>query len=194
MKCMKDILDMLYIDKKLRYVQIFKNQGVNAGASQSHSHWQIIGLSMLPNKQRYMIDKLKKYRGKCYFCEIDYFKNLVYENNSFVAFCPEDSLYCYEIKIMPKYHITNLRYLDETGLIALADVLSISLRKLNKIYENLDYNICFYNAFRKEDEYHFFIQIIPRMGNMAGFEFSTGMFVNSVLPDIASENLRAIKL
>lgn len=194
-KSIKDILNMLYEDKKLKYVQIFKNKGINAGASQSHSHWQILGLSMLPNKQRYMIDTLKEYEDKnqkCYFCNIDYSENLVSENNEFVAFCPEDSLYCYEINIMPKKHITNIRYLDDYMLEQLGKILKKCLIKLDLIYNNIDYNICIYSGFREEDEYHFFIQIIPRVGNLAGFEFSTGMFVNSTLPKDAAKFLREI--
>ncbi len=192
-KAIKDILDILYEDKRLKYVQIFKNQGFNAGASQSHSHWQILGLSILPKKQRYMIDALKKYENennKCYFCMKDYRENLVYENEGFLAFCPDDSLYCYEINIMPKEHITNIRFLDNKGIKHLGSILKKCLIKLHLIYDNLDYNICVYNGFREEDQYHFFIQIIPRVGNLAGFEFSTGMFVNSVLPKDAAKILR----
>lgn len=195
MKSMKDILNILYEDEKLKYVQIFKNKGINAGASQSHSHWQIIGLSILPNKQKYMIDCLKNYENennKCYFCSIDYRENLVYENNGFVAFCPEDSLYCYEINIMPKEHITNIRHLDDYMLDQLGKILKKCLIKLDLVYSNIDYNICIYNGFREENEYHFFIQIIPRVGNLAGFEFSTGMFVNSMLPKDAAKALRQI--
>ncbi len=194
-KSIKDILNILYEDKKLKYVQIFKNKGINAGASQSHSHWQILGLSMLPNKQKYMINMLKQYereKGKCYFCSIDYTNNLVYENNSFLAFCPKDSLYCYEINIIPKKHITNIRYLDDILLKQLGVILKKCLIKLDLIYSNVDYNICVYNGFREDNEYHFFIQIIPRVGNLAGFEFSTGMFVNSILPEDAAKNLREI--
>ncbi|WP_250278240.1 galactose-1-phosphate uridylyltransferase [[Clostridium] colinum] len=195
MKSIKDILNILYKDKNLKYVQIFKNQGRNAGASQSHSHWQILGLSILPNKQKYMIDVLNKYEKenkKCYFCSNNFDENIVYENNEFLAFCPEDCLYCYEINIIPKKHITSIRYLDDTMLEQLGIILKKCLIKLNLIYINLDYNICVYNGFKEEDEYHFFIQIIPRIGNLAGFEFSTGMFVNSVLPKEAAKSLREI--
>ncbi len=192
-KSIKDILNILYKDNKLKYVQVFKNQGMNAGASQSHSHWQVLGLDILPNKQKYMLNVLKQYEKeycKCYFCNLDYSKNLVYENNEFIAFCPEDSLYCYEINIIPKKHITNIRYLDNNMINQLGIILKKCLIKLNLACNNVDYNICVYNGIREEYEYHFFIQIIPRVGNLAGFEFSTGMFVNSMLPEDAAKNLR----
>ena len=37
-------------DPRSKYVQIFKNQGKDAGASQSHSHWQITSLCVVPLK------------------------------------------------------------------------------------------------------------------------------------------------
>lgn len=194
MKSIKDILNILYKDEKLQYVQIFKNKGVNAGASQHHSHWQILGLPILPNKQKYVINTLKDYEtknNKCYFCNLNFLDNLVYETNDFLAFCPEDSLYYYEINIIPKQHITNIAYLDDNMLKQLGHTLKKCLIKLDAVHNNIDYNICLYNG-SKTDEYHFFIQIIPRIGNIAGFEFSTGMFINSCLPQDAAKSLRKV--
>ncbi len=194
-KSIKEFFEILSTDKNLKYVQVFKNQGQNAGASQEHSHWQVLGLSTLPNKQKYMINALKKYEEeneKCYFCSLDYSENFVYENKDFLAFCPEDSLYCYEVNIIPKKHITNIIYLDDKMLKNLGVILKKILIKLNLMYNNLDYNICLYNGLKSQEEYHFFIQIIPRVGNLGGFEFSTGMFVNSVLPTDAAKALRNI--
>ena len=42
-------------DPRSKYVQIFKNQGKDAGASQSHSHWQITSLCVVPLKMEHML-------------------------------------------------------------------------------------------------------------------------------------------
>lgn len=195
MKAIKEKIDLLYNDCKIRYVQVFKNEGINAGASQSHSHWQILGISILPNKQSKIVQAFKQYeneKGKCYLCDIDCSKNMVLENKYFFAFCPEDSLFSYEVDIIPKDHITSFRYLGDEELMYIGKILKDSIYKLSTFHNNLNYNICLYSGLRKEDEHHFFIQIIPRLGNLAGFEFSTGMYVNSILPNIAAKNLREI--
>ena len=44
MKTMQKRYRQLEEDPRSKYVQIFKNQGKDAGASQSHSHWQITSL------------------------------------------------------------------------------------------------------------------------------------------------------
>lgn len=58
-------------DPRSKYVQIFKNQGKDAGASQSHSHWQITSLCVVPLKMEHMLGVLKNYyecqNRKCYF-------------------------------------------------------------------------------------------------------------------------------
>ena len=57
-------------DEKSRYVQIFKNEGMEAGASQSHSHWQITSLEVVPVKMENVLNVLKSYyekNKKCYY-------------------------------------------------------------------------------------------------------------------------------
>lgn len=195
MKTIKDNFNIFYNEKKLRYVQFFKNEGFTAGASQPHSHWQILGIPILPKKQQKIVQAFKNFKnetGKCYFCDLNFYDFLIEENDDFIAICPEDSLYFYEINIIPKNHILSIRYLDDLKLKNLGKILRNSIKRLNLIFENLDYNICLFNALREADEHHFFFQIIPRLNNVGGYEFSTGMFVNSIFPELAAKNLKKV--
>lgn len=193
MKAIRENLKNIYFDKRIRYVQVFKNQGINAGASQEHSHWQILALPILPYKQQKIVQAFKEYEkntGNCYLCDLKFEENIIEENEEFIAFCPNDSLFSYEINIMPKKHILNFLNLDEDRLKLLGCILKSCIKRLNVIYKGLDYNIFIYSSLRKTDEHHIFLKIIPRIGNFGGFEISTGMFVNSVLPCIATKNLK----
>lgn len=193
MKTIKDCMENFYNDKRLRYVQFFKNQGYIAGASQPHSHWQILGVPVLPRKQEKIVQTFKQYELKmksCYLCDLNLDNLKIEENDYFISFCPEDSIYFYEINIIPKNHILSIKYLNDEQLKQLAKILKNSIKRLNYIFKNLDYNICLFNCLREEDEHHFFFQIVPRLGNFGGYEISTGMFVNSILPYEASKNLK----
>lgn len=195
MKTIKENFEKFYKEKRLRYVQFFKNQGFTSGASQPHSHWQILGVPILPKKQEKIVQAFKNFKqetGKCYLCSLNLEKYIIEQNEYFVAFCPEDSLFFYEINIMPKKHILSIKNLDEKGIKALGEILRNSIKRLNFIYNEIDYNICLFNGLREEDEHHFFFQIIPRLGNVGGYEFSTGMFVNSILPEMAAKNLKEV--
>ena len=77
-------------DPKIKYVQVFKNEKENAGASLEHSHWQIAATSYIPQRQAKMTENASKYtkeHGSCYLCDsiqkLDAL--LVTENESFVS-------------------------------------------------------------------------------------------------------------
>lgn len=183
-------------DKRLKFIQVFKNQGIDAGASQSHSHWQITGLPVIPTKHKEMLERIvnyKKENNACYFCDLDFEDRIIEENDEIIAFCPYDAKFSYEMNIMTKRHIHNFKQINDKELKSLAKVLKHCIIRLSKIYEGICYNICFYSSPNDEeysDEMHFFIQIIPRIGHMAGFEFSTGCFISSTIPENAAKRLR----
>lgn len=200
MKVIKFRVGNLEEDERLEYIQVFKNQGIDAGASQSHSHWQIAGLSVVPEKINKIMNKLsdfKKETGKCYFCSLNHEERIVEEDENFIVYCPYDSKFSYEMYIIPRAHNCNFKNFSDEELFSLGKIIRNSVYRLAQIYEGISYNICFYNMpvnAKGEDSFHFFIQIIPRIGQMAGFEFSTGCFISSVLPENAAVNLRNIKI
>jgi len=59
-------------DSRLRYVMVFKNYGVAAGASLEHSHSQIIALPIVPTRVREEIQGAKNYfdyKHRCVYCD-----------------------------------------------------------------------------------------------------------------------------
>lgn len=188
-------------DEKILYVQVFKNDGIDAGASQSHSHWQIAALSVVPPKYRYISDKLEEYynkNGKCYFCSLDFEDRIIEQNDEFIAYVPYDAKFPYEMFIIPKKHIHNFKLFDDNQTEKLSIILKHCVMRLASLYEGISYNICFFNSPKSECKNelhsHFYIQIIPRIGHMAGFEFSTGCYINSVFPEKSAQVLRSVEI
>jgi UDPglucose--hexose-1-phosphate uridylyltransferase len=189
-------------DNRIKYIQIIKNEGQNAGASIYHSHWQLFAIDFLPDTQKKMCTRLWNYSqiiGSCFLCDIKKDAGLltVYENPLFLAYSPYASAYPHMVQILPKAHIGDFLCFDDTYLAALGDALKKIITALELINPGLSYNICFQNAPYnvKKEKYkasHFFIQIIPRIGNLAGFEFSTGCFINSVLPEKSRASLKEL--
>ncbi len=188
------------LEKKenIAYVQVFKNSGVGSGASLKHSHWQIIAMPMVSLKQQIILDNLNQYqkeKNSCLICdsikkEISEKVRIIAENDNFVAYTPFASKFTYEIKISPKEHVCNFKYLEYVHLKDLASILALMLKGLEQLKKDMPYNICFFNGVK--DVGHFELQIIPRLGNFAGFELGTGCYINSVYPETAAENLRNI--
>ena len=188
---------------QIKYVQIFKNEGERAGASIEHSHWQIVATSYVPQKQKAIAKNANRYHqetSECYTCysikSIEKF--IVTENEHFVAYCPYASIYPYEINIVSKRHCADLKNFSYEELQKLSEILKTALSALYNIFENLDYNICIYNSLYHDLQYdydeilHFYIQIVPRTGSMAGFEFSTDSHINSIYPEDVAKKLKNI--
>lgn len=191
---------VLFLSKseKIKYIQIFKNEGEKAGASLYHSHWQIVALSIVPNKQQNIknnFTKYKKEKGTCYLCdELKKIKDyIIIENDNFVAYIPYAYIYSYSINIACKKHYSGIENFDDTMIKELSSIIKRTLELLNSAISDLNYNICFQNKVYDEDQSinHFYLQIIPRIANIAGFEFSTGCYINSLDPLVAVANFRS---
>lgn len=174
-----------YRDKKIKYVQIFKNQGAPAGASISHSHWQIVALPFLPEKKRIMAESFSSFHLQhklCFSCEAH--KELgpleIIRHGGVVAYAPYAALYKNGVNISVIKHISQLTEMDTPLLTELSFVLKACLLGLTTLYPKLSYNIIFYSHPQKS--WHFYFQIVPRKGNSAGYELATGCTINSVNP------------
>ena len=47
---------------------------------------------------------------------------------------------------------------------------------------------------RNTDYYHWYLTIIPRVTKTAGFEYGSGMYINTALPEESAAFLRAVSL
>lgn len=201
LKALQDRFTELENDERSAYVQVFKNQGIDAGASQSHSHWQIASLCVVPLKMEHLLEVLRKYYeehgNKCYFCSMDFGTRIVEENEDFICYIPADGKFPYGMDILPKEHISSIREFSDSQLKNFGIILRNSVKRLCILNPDISYNVCFYSAPKGTEHnkyFHFYMQIIPRIGHMAGFEFSTGCYINSILPEIGAEALRNVEI
>jgi UDPglucose--hexose-1-phosphate uridylyltransferase len=78
---------------------------------------------------------------------------------------------------------------------ALGEVLSGLLYRLHVALSDAAYNLTINSAPRRhvdEPDFVWHIEILPRISAVAGFEFATGMAINTVLPEQAADRLRGI--
>lgn len=192
-----------YMRKKndIKYVQIFKNCGPDAGASISHSHWQVMGVPIVPENQMSTYLSSRNYFEKnerCIFCDILIHElkekvRIVKENSSFLAFAPYASKMSYEVWIAPKKHISSFSEFTDVELHDFAEIFLMVVNKVKSIFKDVCYNISFQDMPAHAMDYehcHWYARILPRLGNPAGFEFATGSYVNPILPEIAAEFYR----
>jgi UDPglucose--hexose-1-phosphate uridylyltransferase len=197
----RDRIIELSKDVRIKYVIIFKNHGKGAGASLFHPHSQIIATPIIPAVIKNEIDNAKEYfelRDRCLFCdivtqELGHQDRIVFENNSFIAFCPFASAFPFETWIIPKRHFHRFEDIDKNHVVDLAQTMKSVFSKLYLLLDNPPFNMMLHTSppnSNSKEYYHWHIEIIPRLTEVAGFEWGTGTYINPMLPERAAIELR----
>ncbi len=176
--------------KGIKYVQIFKNSGIEAGTSIVHTHTQIVATTIIPKLVQEKIEALKKYK-KCPYCDIikkeEKSKRYIYSDNNFIVFAPFSPRFNFEAWIFPKKHYGNITELNDAELESLARVFKKILSKLGKI--NAPYNFYLHYSPSGKD-LHFHFEITPRLNKWAGFELATESYIITTSPEDAAKFYR----
>lgn len=196
-RMLRDRYNVLARDQRVKYIQIYKNRGLFAGASQDHSHSQVLALPMLPSLHR-GVGNYYLHKGKCLLCaivrqELEAAVRIVYEDKSFLVFCPYASRFSYETWIVPKKHREHFGQLPDHDLQGLAGVVHIFLPIMVDILQDPSYNIVINSSPVNTpgiDGYHCFMEISPRLMIQNGMELSCGYYINPVAPEFAAAALR----
>lgn len=189
----------------VEHVTIFKNHGAAAGSSLEHPHSQLIATPIIPSEVRERLENALQFyddNGQCIFCftleqEALEGVRVVEENPHFIAFVPYAALSPYHLWIFPKRHCASFGCIGEAEKSALAQILRRVLARLDKGLNNPNYNFVIRSA-PKESEtvryYHWYIAVVPRVSQAAGFELGSGMFINAALPEESARFLREMKV
>ena len=192
-------------DKRFKYVLIFKNYGFSAGASLDHPHSQLIALPFVPKRVVGEMEGAERYFGyreRCVYCdmirqEVQEKQLTIAENKNFLSFTPFVSRFPYEVWIIPKEHISECSQIQEESINDLASILKNTLLRLKKVLKDPPYNFLIHSASLDNlirDDYHWHIEIMPRLTKVAGFEWGTGFYINPTPPELAAKTLREAAL
>ena len=189
-------------DSRIQYVQIFKNQGKAAGATLEHLHSQLIATSHIPAGVIEELERAKNYflnSRQCFYCEMIQLElaaksRLVMETDLFVAVTPFASRVPYEIWLVPRNHQSHFEQCSASQIEELAIVLNRVLKKLHQELNDVAFNYMIQSSplhWKNLNSFHWHLQILPRLTGIGGYEWGTGSFINTVLPEDAAEKLRS---
>jgi UDPglucose--hexose-1-phosphate uridylyltransferase len=200
-------------DERFKYVMIFKNYGWAAGGGRlKHSRSQIIATPANPKRVKEELVGAKRYfdyHERCIFCdlikqELESKERLILDLDGFVALSPFAARFPFEVWILPKEHCCDFAKLKPELYIHLAKIIKIVLSKLKKGLSDPPYNYVLHTApFRRpkigywttiEEDYHWHIELMPRLTRIAGFEWGTGFYICAIQPEKAAEFLRGIEV
>ncbi len=194
------ILD-LKKDLRFRYILIFKNHGAAAGATLEHSHSQLIALPIVPTSVTGEIEGCRAHyqqKERCIYCDVmrqDLADGgrVVAENPEFVCITPFAPRFPFEMWILPKRHAGYFEESQRGQFEFLAPILCESLKRMDKVLSKPAYNFMLHSSplhERTGDFYHWHLEIIPKLTQVAGFEWGTGFYINPVSPEEAASALR----
>ncbi len=205
----------LHRDRRLKYVLVFKNHGATAGATLAHPHSQIIATPVVPSIVVQELDLARVHyerKERCLICdvlreELDRGERLVTQNERFVALAPYASRFPFEVMIVPRAHRHDFAAVDADDIAALARCLGEVARMLRRVLVDPPFNLVLHTApnleaFGHEREqwltvpfdYHWHLELLPRLTRAAGFESGTDFYINPTAPEEAARFLRQAEI
>ena len=189
-------------DRRLRHILIFRNQGAAAGATIEHAHSQLVALPLVPQQiEEELSAALIHYRrkGQCLYCEIasqelQQGSRVVAESDAFLVICPFASRVPYETWILPKRHSPYFENAPKHECAELARLFRKTLLRLDRVLSNPAFNSIIHSMPFNEpgnEHYHWHVEILPKLTQVAGFEWGSGFYINPVTPEAAALSLRA---
>ena len=182
--------------ERAAYVQLIVNEGREAGASLEHSHAQLYALGFVPaavarERERFVSynqhtmggDLLAEIASE----EVRRKERLVAIDDDALLICPWASRSPFELRIIPRNPAPSFEADGQVGV----GMLRTALQALEGRFDAVpQFNAWTLTAPRGAEEFHWHLDIAPRIGIRAGFEMSTGVELNVFPPEQAAAELR----
>jgi len=109
------------------YVLVFENRGAAVGATIPHPHGQIYGFDTVPELPRRELERGEQLGTAG--------SRLVAETDGWQAFVPEAPMFPYALRLVPDAHVPDLPSLEDSGRVALAELLVDVLGRLDRLFD-----------------------------------------------------------
>jgi UDPglucose--hexose-1-phosphate uridylyltransferase len=168
-------------DPRIEYVNVFKNHGVEAGASLEHSHTQLLALPFTPRQALAELGAGPTEGA------------LIARDEQTVVLAPAAARFPYELRLEPAQPTPAFEDAAPQVRLAAARRVHGFLGAMNRLFDHPPYHLLIHTApFRTSDRERFRwrIELFPRLVRVAGFEWATGVFINTVSPEQAADSYR----
>jgi UDPglucose--hexose-1-phosphate uridylyltransferase len=179
------------------YVQLVVNEGAGAGASLPHTHAQLYALPFVPAAIARERERVGAYAERStgggllsdvLVEEVRRKERLVAIDDDAALICPWASRSPYELRVVPRQPVA--RFEEDTAGVAM---IRAAMRLLAERFDGPpELNLWVVTAPRGIDEFHWHVDIAPRLTNKASFEFATGVDINVYPPERAAGDLREL--
>ncbi len=177
------------------YVQLIVNEGGGAGASLEHSHAQLYALPFVPAAVARERERFGAYRERTagggllsdvLVEEVRRRERLVAIDDEAALICPWASRSPFELRVVPRVEAASFED-DALG----AEMIRTAMRALAARFDGPpELNLWIRTAPRGAEDFHWHVDIAPKLTIKAGFELGTGVDINVYPPERAAADLR----
>lgn len=177
------------------YLQLIVNEGGSAGASLEHTHAQLYALPFVPAAVARERERVGAYGERTagggllsdvLVEEVRRGERLVAIDDEAALVCPWASHSPFELRVIPRRETARFEE-DEAG----AAMIATAMRALARLFDGPpELNLWVRTAPRGADQFHWHVDIAPRLTIKAGFELGTGVDINVYPPERAASDLK----
>lgn len=193
-RCYRDRLRQLAECDNIACAVLFKNSGAGAGASLSHIHSQLMALPFVPQSIEQELERCDLSTWSDWLeHEQSAGERIVCSDDNYVVLCPFASRFPLETWIVPTVDDAHFETMSNERVDALATLLQGTLSRLEATTAGAAYNFYLRTAPWRTDipaGYRWRVEIVPRLVNPGGFEWATGIHLNPISPERATQALR----
>ncbi len=183
----------------VEYTQVIVNHGREAGASIEHPHGQLLGIPFVPGELEDELDNFAAHAAAhpgegllqaVMAEERRLHERVLIDDGKVVVLSPYWSGSPYELLIVPRRASSHLDQAAPGDLAATGRALREVLSRLRALLGDIAYNLVFHTApHRAEVEFCWHVHVLPNTATAAGFEQGTGVRINVVPPERATQQL-----
>jgi len=173
------------------FVQVIVNHGDAAGASIAHPHAQLLAIDLVPPAVPETITRLDVAGVDMVARDLAEAGDRTVVPGAATAWCPYAATAPFELRIA--HRSTRARFDDATDaeIRVVAEATREALVRLERVLGDVPYNLVVHTAPPgRAGNFHWYVEVTPRIATVAGFEMGTGILVNTVPPEHAAVMLR----
>jgi UDPglucose--hexose-1-phosphate uridylyltransferase len=179
---------------RMPYAVAVVNHRRAAGASIAHPHAQVVGLDFVPPQ----VDDTRRRQEAALVDLVDDDADLarqhelLVDDGETVVWCPFASISPFQLRIAHRDAGAHFDAAPDDVVATTARAARAALERLRDCLDDPPYNLVVHTADVGSASWpRWHVEITPRVAVIAGFEQATGVFVNTVSPDVAAGELRS---
>jgi UDPglucose--hexose-1-phosphate uridylyltransferase len=195
-------------DARIRSVLVCMDSDPRIGARFDHPHSRLLATPIIPLRIKSELDSAKEYftyKERCIFCDIIEEElraqtRVVLETEHFLAFCPFAPKFAFEFWVIPRRHECMFKEMSEAEAEDLGQVMAGLLTRMRRVLGDPPFSYVIHSSPNRiprrdrwhtiGDDYHWHIEVMPRMERTSGMEAGSGFYAIGTSPEEAARHLR----